>query len=229
MTKKPILGLARGRFLFVLASVPALIACALLTKQPWHETLLSIYSVITLMALAEGRRAGPACGIFYCLGYGALFFSKQIYGLAAFNALFGAPVYLASLIAWGKHMGERAVEPKRLTRGGRALAAFASVISFAGLFLLLHKLGSKGALWDSLTLALVGPGLVMLLLRYVENWAFNLAGNAVVLILWVINTLEDPGNLSFVLIAALQVATNAMGLATWLKLERGGRNPCLKN
>ena len=223
MPKKLVLGLTPGRFVFVLASVPALTACGLLTKQPWYEILLSCYSVVTLMALAEGLRAGPGCGVLYCLGYGALFFSKQIYGLAAFNALFGAPVYLASFVAWGRHMNDRAVKPKRLSGGGWALALAMSAVSFAGIFLLLQKIGSKGALWDSLTLALVGPGLVLLLLRYVENWAFNLAGNAVVLILWVLNTLEDSANLSFVLIAALQVATNAMGLATWLKLERGDK------
>jgi len=230
VTQKPILGLTPARFAFVMASMPLLIACGVLTKQPWHEMLLSIYSVVTLMYLAEGLRAGPACGMFYCLGYGALFFSKRIYGLAAFNTLFGFPVYLASLVAWGKHMavsdaaeGKKAVQPKKLAPKGWVTALGASVVSFAGIFLLLRAVGSQGALWDSLSLSLVGPGLVLLLLRYVENWVFNLAGNFVVLILWVVNTMEDPANLSFVLIAALQVATNAIGFVTWLRLERGNR------
>ena len=205
----------------MLASMPLLIACGLLTKQPWHEMLLSMYSVITLMYLAEGRRAGPACGTFFSLGYGALFLSKQIYGLAAFNTLFGFPVYLASLIAWGKHMSGKAVEPKRLSPKGWVLALGAGAAGFVGIYLLLRTLGSQGALWDSLTLSLVGPGLALLLLRYVENWAFNLAGSIAVLALWVFNTMADVSNLSFVLIAALQTAVNAMGLATWLRLERG--------
>ena len=204
--------------------MPLLIACGALTRQPWYETLLSVYSVLTLMVLAEGRRAGPACGMFYCLGYGALFFSKQIYGLAAFNTVFGFPVYLASLIAWRKHMSGRAVQPKKLSPKGWALALGAGIASFAGIYLLLRALGSQGALWDSLSLSLVGPGLVLLLLRYVENWVFNLAGNLVVLILWVLNTIENTANLSFVLIAAIQVTTNAMGLVTWLKLERRTRH-----
>jgi len=222
MAKKTILGFTPGRLIFVVASMPLLIGCGVLTNQPWYEMLLSVYSVVTLMALAEGLRAGPACGMFYCLGYGALFFSKQIYGLAAFNTLFGFPVYLASLIAWGKHMNDKAVEPKKLTPKGWLAALGASIVSFVGIFLLLRKLNSQGALWDSLSLSLVGPGLVLLLLRCVENWVFNLAGGVVVLILWVVNTLEDTANLSFVLIAALQVATNAIGLATWLRLERAG-------
>ena len=222
MTHKPILGLTPTRFIFILASIPLLIACGVLTRQPWHEMLLSVYSVFTLMYLAEGRRAGPACGMLFCLGYAALFFSKQIYGLAVFNTLFGAPVYLASLVAWGKHMNNRAVQPKRLSPRGWALGLGTSIAGFVGIYLLLRPIGSQGALWDSLTLSLMGPGLVLLLLRYVENWVFNLAGSAVVLILWVVNTLGDTANLSFVLIAALQAATNAIGFVTWLKLERRG-------
>ena len=221
MTKKSILGFSPGRFLFVVASAPALIACAALTRQPWYETLLAVYSVVTLMVLAQGRRAGPACGTLFSLGYGALFLSRRIYGLAAFNTLFGFPVYLASFIAWGKHMDAQTVKAKKLTARGWALALGAGAAAFAGFFLLLRALGSQGALWDSLTLALVGPGLVLLLLRYVENWVFNLAGSVAVLILWVINTMADISNLSFVLIAALQTAVNAIGLATWLKRERG--------
>ena len=220
MTKKTILGFSTGRFIFAMASMPALAACGLLTKQPWHEMLLSMYSVFTLLYLAEGRRAGPACGTVFSLGYGALFFSKQIYGLAAFNTLFGFPVYLASLIAWGRHMDGKAVEPKKLSAKGWALSLGASAAGFAGVYFLLRAFGSQGALWDSMTLAFVGPGLVLLLLRYVENWVFNLAGSVVVLVLWVLNTVEDTANLSFVLIAALQTATNAIGLVTWLRLER---------
>ena len=226
MTKKTFLGFTPGRFIFIAASMPALVLCGLLTKQPWPETLLSVYSVIALMYLAEGKRAGPACGMFYCLGYGSLFFSKQIYGLAVFNTLFGFPVYLGSLIAWGRHMradeaaGGKTVKAKKLSPGGWALSLGASAAGFAGVYLLLRALGSQGALWDSMTLAFVAPGMVLLLLRYVENWVFNLVGSIVVLVLWIVNTMEDTANLSFVLIAALQALTNAIGLATWLRLER---------
>jgi len=220
MTKKSILGFTPGRFIFAVCSAPALIACGALTKQPWYETFLAVYSVATLMTLAQGRRAGPACGVFFCLGYGALFFSKQVYGLAAFNTLFGAPVYLASFVAWGKHMDEKTVRAKKLSPAGWALSLGASAAGFAGMYLLLRALGSQEALWDSLTLSLVGPGLVLLLLRYVENWMFNLAGSFTVLALWVIHTMEDVSGLSFVLIAALQVTINAMGLVNWMKLER---------
>jgi len=220
MTKKTIMGFGFGRFIFMAASIPALILCGLLTRQPWYEALLSVYSVVALMVLAEGRRAGCAFGMVYCLAYGALFLTRGIYGLAAFNAFFGAPVYLMSFISWGKHKQDKTVAMKRLTPKLWALSVGLSIVGFAGIYLLLRSLGSQGALWDSMSLSLVAPGLILLLLRYVENWIFNLAGNFVVLILWVANTLEDAANFNFVLIAALAVTVNAIGFVTWLKLER---------
>jgi len=236
MTKKTFLGFSFGRLLFILASIPALVACGLLTKQPWYEMLLAVYSVVTLMLLAQGRRAGCALGTAYCLAYGALFFSKQVYGLAFFNILFGAPVYLVSFIAWGRHPAKQdtghqsgeTVEVRRLTPRLWALASAGSAIAFAGIFMLLRAVDSTGGLWgpllDSLSLSLIAPALILLLLRYTENWWFNLGGSCSVLVLWVINTLRDTSNFNFVLIAALLVTTNAMGLVTWLQLERNAAN-----
>ena len=219
--KKTILGFGFFRFLFVACSAPVLIACGLLTKQPWYEIALAVYSVVTLMYLAEGKRAGPACGMAYCLGYGALFFTKNVYGLAFFNALFGFPVYLFSFIAWGRHKSGATVAMKKLSGKGWALSLGAFAVSFVGIYLLLRRFGSDGPLFDSLSLGFVAPGLVLLLLRYVENWIFNLAGNFVVLLLWIANTMKDMANFNFVLIAALAVAVNAIGFVTWLRLQRG--------
>ncbi len=223
MRKKAILGIGFGRFIFTIAAIPLLIACGILTRQPWYGVLLAVYSVIALMYLAEGKRAGPICGMFYCLAYGALFFSRQTYGLAVFNTFFGFPVYLGSVIAWGRHMHNGAgqtVKMKKLSIKGWALSLGTSVAVFVGIYLLLRHFHSENALFDSLSLSFAGTGLALLLLRYVENWCFYLVGNFVVLLLWIVNTAKDIASLNFVLIAALAVTISAIGFVTWLKLER---------
>ena len=220
MHKKTVLGIRLDRFIFVLASAPVLIACGILTGQPWYETALAVYSVLALMVLAEGRRGGPAFGIAFCLAYGALFFSKQTYGLAFFNTFFGASVYVFSLISWGKHKSGGAIEVKRLPPKGWAISLAASAAGFAVFYLLLRAIGSEGALLDSLSLAFIAPALVLLMLRYAENWLFHLAGILIVLVLWITKTAQDISSFNFVLIASLQTATNAIGLANWIKLGK---------
>ena len=234
MTKQTILGFGRGRFVFVVGAMPLLIASGLLTAQPWHEILLALYSVVTLMYLAEGRRAGAACGIFFCLGHGALFFTRGVWGLAVFNALFAAPVYLFSFIAWGRNIrrqeaGNRdqgVVDVKRLTIKGRALVLCVSAALFAGLFLLLRAVGSANAPLDAFTLAVFAPALVLLRGRYLENWVLHFLGNAAAMSIWIINTVQDFMNFNFVLIGAVAVAVNVIGFVTWLKLGRKNGKIC---
>ena len=217
---KTILGLGMGRFLFAAVCTPVLVVCGLLTGQAWYEIALSVFSVVKLMCLAEGRRAGCALGVVYCLAYGALYFSRQVYGLAFYHALFAAPVYAVSFFAWSKHRADKAVKAKRLNWKQGALSLGACLGAFMGIFLLLKATGSASALWDSLSLSLLGPGLVLLLLRYVENWCFKIAGYSATLILWAVKAAQDAANLNFVLVSAVTVAVTAMGFANWLRLER---------
>jgi len=222
MTKQSILGFGRGRFIFVVASMPLLVASGLLTNQPWHEILLALYSVVTLMYLAEGKRAGAACGIFFCLGHGALFFTRGVWGLAVFNALFAAPIYLFSFIAWGRHKSEdgSTVEVKRLSWKGRGFVLCISAALFVGLFFLLRTVGSANVVLDALTLAVFTPALVLLRGRYLENWLLHLVGNTAAMMIWIINTVQDFMNFNFVLIGAVAVAVNVIGFVTWVKLGR---------
>ena len=228
MTKQSILGFGRGRFVFVVSSMPLLVASGVLTGQPWHEILLALYSVVTLMYLAEGKRAGAACGIFFCLGHGALFFTRGVWGLAVFNALFATPVYLFSFIAWGKHKSEdsNTVQVKRLSWKGRGLVLCVSAGLFVGLFLLLRHVGSANAMLDAVTLAVFAPALVLLRGRYLENWVLHLAGNATATTIWVINTVQDVMNFNFVLIGAVAVTVNVIGFVTWWKLGRKNGKFC---
>jgi len=221
MTKKSILGFARGRFIFLAAAMPVLITSAVLTRQPWYELLLALFSVVTLMYLAEGRRAGPACGIFFCLGNGALFFSRQVYGLAVFNTLFGAPVYLFSLIAWSRNQSSnKTVTVKRLSVKQWLLVFCASAMLFLGLFWLLLQVGSNNAALDALTLALFGPALLLLLLRYLEQWILHLCGNFAAMTIWIVAAMGDIHNLNFVVVSVVAAAVNIIGLFSWLELRK---------
>jgi len=225
MTKPSILGFGRRRFVFVVAAMPVLILSGVLTRQPWYETLLALYSVVTLMYLAEGKRAGAACGILFCLGNGALFLSRGVWGLAVFNGLIAAPVYLFSLIAWGRNQNKQnhTVQVKQLTGKQWPLVAGAGAVIFTGLLFLLEHAGSNNPVFDALTLALFMPALVLLLLRYVENWILHLAGNFSAMAIWIISTIDDPMNFNFVVISAVAAAVNVIGLATWLKLKQGAK------
>jgi len=202
--------------------MPVLVAGALITQQPWVELLLALFSVVTLMLLAGGRRLGAAFGVPFCAGNGLLFFSREVYGLAVFNGLIAAPVYLISFIAWGRHKSGdgSTVTIKRLSKKQWALTVLASAAVFCGGFFILRATGSAQPALDAFTLAMFMPALLLLQQRYVENWILHITGNVVSAVIWLLATLQDPMNFNFLLITCTATVINIMGLIGWLKLDK---------
>lgn len=202
--------------------MPVLLVSGMLTRQPWYELLLALFSVVTLMLLAAGKRAGAAFGVPFTVGHGLLFFSRGVYGLAVFNALIAAPVYLVSFIAWGRHKSGdgSTVTIKRLSKKQWALTLLASAVVFIGGFFVLRATGSAQPVLDTFTLAMFVPALFLIQQRYVENWILHITGNLVSAVIWLLATLQNPMSFNFLLITGIATAINITGLIGWLKLER---------
>ncbi|MCL2445518.1 MAG: nicotinamide riboside transporter PnuC [Oscillospiraceae bacterium] len=220
--KQTILGFRRWQFIFICTALPVLLVSGIFTQQPWPELLLALFSVVTLMLLAGGKRAGAAFGVPFCAGHGLLFFSRGVYGLAAFNALIAAPVYLVSFIAWGKHKSGdgSTVTIKRLSKRQWMFTVLASAVVFSGGFFVLRATGSAQPALDAFTLAMFMPALFLIQQRYVENWILHITGNLVSAVIWLLATLQDPMNFNFLLITGIATTINIIGLTGWLKLER---------
>jgi len=223
MTKKQTtLGFRRGQFIFICAAMPVLLVSGILTGQPWFELLLALFSVVTLMLLAGGKRMGAAFGVPFTVGHGLLFFSRGVYGLAVFNALIAAPVYLISFISWGRHKSGdgSTVTIKRLSKKQWVLTVLASAVVFTGGFFVLLATGSMQPVLDAFTIAMFLPALFLIQQRYVENWILHITGNLVSAVIWIIATIDNPMSFNFVLITGIATTINTIGLVGWLKLEQ---------
>ena len=220
MNKKNYLGLGFGRLMFALLSVFVISICGLLSKQAYVEIAVSAFSVVMLMYLVEGKRIGCFFGVVYCVFYAAVCYSKDLYGLMAFNLIVALPMYILSLFTWKNHNHGDTVAVRRLHPKQLALVLVAALAGFGFAYLILKAVGSFNAFFDGLTLSLAAFGTLLLSLRYVEQWYFNLSANIVVLILWTIATAADISNLNFVICSFVFVVSNIMALVSWLKMER---------
>jgi len=91
------------------------------------------------------------------------------------------------------------------------------------MYAVLRAVGSSNAVVDGFTLPLATMGIILLSLRYVEQWYFNLAANAAVLTLFIVAALADVSNLSFVISSLVFAVSNVMALISWVKMERAQR------
>ncbi|MCL2813421.1 MAG: nicotinamide riboside transporter PnuC [Oscillospiraceae bacterium] len=224
MSKKKYFGLGFGRLLFAFVSAVIMTVCGLLFGQEYMEIAISAFSVVMLMYLVEGKRAGCACGVIYCVCYSLICFSKGFYGLMVFNLVVGLPMYIVSLFTWKKHKSGDTVSVRRLSPKSLALVLAGAAAGFGCAYLILMAAASSNAFFDGLTLSLATFGTLLLSLRFVEQWYFNLAANITGLILWIFAALADIANLNFVICTFVFVVSNIMALASWLKMERMQRN-----
>ena len=220
MSKKIYLGLSFGRIVFALVAIAILTASGLLFRQAYAEIAVSAFSMVMLMYLVEGKPAGCVFGAVYCLAYSVVCYTRGFYGVLAFNVLFAFPTYIVSIFTWNSNKCGDTVAARKLPakRFLAALAAFPVV--FGGAYLVLRAVGSSNAVFDALTLSLAAFGTLLLALRYVEQWYFNLAANLAGLGLWIMAAAKDISNLNFVICTSVFVVSNAMALVSWQKMER---------
>ena len=224
MTKKNYFGLSFGRLLFALLFSSIITVCGFLFKQAYTETAVSVFSVVMLMYLVEGKRTGCACGVVYCVAFTAVCYTKGFYGLMVFNMLVALPMYIISLFTWKKHSRGETVAVRRLPFKKLILFSAAVSAGFVCAYLILGAAGSSNAVFDGLTLSLGAFGTLLLSLRYIEQWYFNLAANITALIMWIIAAAADISNLNFVICTSVFVVSNVMALVSWIKIERIQKN-----
>ena len=223
MTKKTYLGLRPKKALFGAAASFAIIICGLASSQAFYEIIISVFSIMTILYVVEGKWIGCACGIIFCLVYAlAVSFTRQFYGLMVFQLFICMPLYAVSLVNWKKNQNKNTVAVKRLKANRFILVVVASAAAYCVLFATLQAVGSSNAVFDSLTVIFGMSGMTLMSLRYAEQWYFHLASNLSAVVMWLIKSFESIINLNFLIIALIFAASNIIGLVSWLKMGNNG-------
>ena len=217
--KRTYFGLHAEKLIFSVIMSVVVVICGVLSAQIYYEVMLSVFSIVTIVYIVEGKLVGCVCGAVYCAASAAISYSRQLYGLMLFQIVFAVPLYIASIFTWKKNQNKSAVEVKRLPLGKLAFVITAAAAAYGGVFFLLKAIGSTNIPIDSLTLILSISGMVLLSLRYIEQWYFNLAANISVVVLWAFKIAESLTNINFMIIAIISTGLNILGLVSWVKMR----------
>jgi nicotinamide mononucleotide transporter PnuC len=220
MKKTGYFGLSLNKLIFALAAIAVITGSGFLSGQPYAEIAISAFSIVTLMYLVEGKPAGCVFGALYCTAYTVVCYAKGFYGLMFFNAFFAFPMYIIGIFTWNANKKGENVAARKLSAKKLLMVLAAAAVVFCGAYFICKATGSSNALFDALTLSLAAVGTLLLALRYVEQWYFNLAANLAVLVLWLIAAISDISNINFVICTSVFVVSNVMALISWLKMEK---------
>lgn len=212
-----VLGLGIGKLLFFILAALILLLCGLLSKQAVYEIMISILSVITILYIAQGKRIGCALGVVFTILFGIVSLTRQLYGIAAFDFFCGLPSYLFGFFLWKKHQNAACVKARKMSNIKLFLMIIGVGVLFSGFYIILKAMESSQPFFDGLTLVLGLAGMMLLTLRYIEQWYFNMIANFSATILWLIKTIESIENFNFLIISIIAVLVNLIGLISWQK------------
>jgi len=184
--------------------------------------IASCIGVTSLIFVAKGFVIGQCFGLVFCILYGIISFRFRYYGEMITYVFMTGPIALFSIIAWLKHpfadTGEVAVSTLR-KRHYILLAILTLIVTFIFYFILKY-FNTANLFFSTVSIATSFYACVLSLLRS-PYYAVAYGSNDIVLIiLWIMATLEDPSYLPMVLCFTVFLANDAYGFWSWQRMER---------
>lgn len=196
---------------------------ALFDRTNWLTLLASLVGVTSLIFNAKGNPAGQALMVLFSLLYGIISYTFSYYGEMLTYLGMTMPMALFALISWLRHPyngSRREVRVNRISRREALWMGAASLVVTAGFGVLLAYF--RTANLAPSTLSVTTSFLAVYLTFRRSPWfALAYAANDVVLILlWILASLEDPRYLSVVVCFAAFLVNDLYGFARWQAMEK---------
>lgn len=200
-----------------------LVSFLLFDRENWLTLLASLIGVTSLIFGAKGNPVGQGLMILFSLLYGVISWSFSYYGEMLTYLGMTMPMAVLALVSWLRHpyQGSRSqVEVNRLhRREGLFLALLTALVTLVFYFIL-AALGTANLLPSTLSVTTSFVA-VYLTFRRSPYYAVGYAANDVILIvLWVLASLENRTYLSVVVCFAAFLVNDLYGFVNWRRMER---------
>ena len=186
--------------------------------------IASLTGMLSVILVAKGKISNYYFGIINVVLYGFISYQSKYYGEAMLNLGYFLPMQLIGLVMWSKNQVN--VDEKNEVKTERMKAKeiiFWSTVSIVGILIygmILKKIGNALPYADAFTNVLSIIAMILMLKRYIEQWAVWILIDIVSIYMWFF--IKSNYNITIMWIAYL---INAVyGLVNWMilyKKERG--------
>lgn len=186
----------------------------------------SLTGMLCVVLAAKGKISTYYFGMVQTSTYAYISYGYGLYGEAMLNALFYFPIQFIGLYMWSRHKtgdsvtGEDVVV-KRLSRRGWVKLVSVAVLGSVIYAMLLYYIGGKQVGLDSAAVVLSMIAQVLMLNRYVEQWALWITVNVLSIALWTVTLIRTGGNdYNMVVMWSAFLANSIYGYTNWVKLSK---------
>lgn len=219
----PIKSLTRREWYLWLASLAVVLIANLMTSAPDPLTMTAaLVGVTSLVFAAKGNVWAQILMIVFSILYGVISFRFRYWGEMITYLGMTLPMAVWSTVTWLKNPskengGEVAI--RTLARRHLALLAISTAAVTAAFYFILRALGTPNLFFSTVSVitSFLAAALTMLRSSY---YAMGYAANDVVLIvLWIMASMEDPAYLPVAVNFAIFLLNDLYGFISWKKRE----------
>lgn len=221
--KNPFSGLTKFELALWLTSVISITVSFILSGTADYLTVISsLIGVTALIFIAKGYVIGQILLIVFSVFYGIVSFFFSYYGEMITYLGMSAPAAVAAVISWMKHpyKDTKEVEINRLTKKQLIIGILSTVAVSAVFYFILGALNNASLAVSTLS---VTTSFIASYLTYYRSpyYAIGYAVKDLVLIvLWVIATIESISYLPMVICFIMFFANDIYGFISWKKMQK---------
>lgn len=184
--------------------------------------IASLIGVTALIFIAKGYVTGQVLTVIFAIFYGIVSFYFRYYGEMITYLCMTAPIAMISIAAWIRHPYEntKEVEVAHVTKKQVFVMVILAIVVTTVFYFILDWLGNANLLFStiSVTTSFVACYLAFLRSPY---YALGYAANDIVLIiLWIMATMEDMSYLPMVICFVMFFVNDIYGYYNWKRMRR---------
>lgn len=221
--KNPFLNLTKFEWSLWLTSVVVVMISYLVAGGDGMLNMIaSLIGVTALIFIAKGYVTGQVLTVIFAIFYGIVSFYFRYYGEMITYLCMTAPIAMISIVSWLKHPYEdtQEVEIAHVTKKQVFVMVVLAIVVTTIFYFVLNWLDNANLLVStiSVTTSFVACYLAFLRSPY---YALGYAANDIVLIiLWIMATMEDMSYLPMVICFVMFFANDIYGYYNWKRMRR---------
>ncbi len=222
----PFRDLTKFELFLWLISMAMIILSFAFSDGGYLEAIASLIGVTALIFVAKGYVLGQILTVIFSVFYGIISFFFGYYGEMITYLCMSAPMAVMSIISWVRHpyKDSKEVEISTISRKQLAVMAILTVIVTIVFYFLLGFLGTTNLMFSTISVATSFIAAYFTFLRspyYALGYAVN---DIVLIILWVLASMENISYLPMVMCFVMFLANDLYGFYNWRKMQKRQEN-----
>ena len=189
----------------------------------WINDFGTIFFILYAIFAAKHKRIYYIFNILSCCFVGASAIIQHLWLNAVMSLLISVPAMTYGFLRWGKNekQNKDCDNIKTLSKKHLIMTVCLYFCTAAIFAVILWLLGGNLFWLDAIYSAACVVGIILCSMAYIDQFYFFIFANSMGVILYLLLTLQNINNLTFILTMLIMVATSTMGLVNWRKIKNG--------